>query len=264
MFKAIRKLFSGEDSRSLNLQPAIETCPDCGVRDGELHDFFCTKERCPFCSGQLLTCDCIRNVLGLSAHEIQSLEEYVDDSIPPSSDIMQRWKDAIVAKGRIPFRSYTDDCLRAAHRGDTATVERFLNLGFDPNTGNEVGCTALMTAARGGSLDVIRFLLSHGADPTQADTRGYTALHCVVAQPTQSRPSEAACVQVLIKGGANPNARSLDGGTPLMYAAWFGCLESARELLRWDADSTLRDDKGRNACDFACEKGNKDLMELLN
>lgn len=66
MFKAIRRLFSGEDSRSLNLQPAIETCPDCGVRDGELHDFFCTKERCPFCSGQLLTCDCIRNVLGLS------------------------------------------------------------------------------------------------------------------------------------------------------------------------------------------------------
>lgn len=177
---------------------------------------------------------------------------------------MQRWKDALFAKGRVPFRAYPDDCLRAAYRGDTTTVERFLNLGFDPNAGNEVGCTPLMAAARGGSLDVIRLLLSRGANPTQSDTKGDTALHCVVAQPPHGRPGEMACVQALIKAGANPNARSRDGGTPLMNAAWFGCLDSARELLRWGADSTLRDGKGRNACDLACQKDNKDLMELLN
>ena len=50
----------------------IETCLDCGVRIGELHDLFCTKERCPFCGGQLISCDCIRNVLKLSEEESKS------------------------------------------------------------------------------------------------------------------------------------------------------------------------------------------------
>lgn len=179
--------------------PTVETCPDCEVHDGELHDLFCTKEQCPFCNGQLITCDCIREILSLSAEEIRSVEEYINDTVPPLSEIMERWLEALVAKGRIPFRPYPDDCLRAAYRGDTTTVKRFLSLGFDPNAGNEVGYTALMAAARGGSVDAIRFLLSHGADPTIADTRGYTALHWAVAQPATDGLREVACVQALVK-----------------------------------------------------------------
>ena len=45
---------------------------------------------------------------------------------------------------------------------DTATLEKLLKLGADPNKRNDVNATALMWA--GGDLDKTRLLLDHGAD----------------------------------------------------------------------------------------------------
>lgn len=33
-------------------------CHDCGANEGELHQFGCDMERCPFCGGQLISCEC--------------------------------------------------------------------------------------------------------------------------------------------------------------------------------------------------------------
>jgi len=263
MFDALKKLLSGQKVAPRDKRHMIETCPDCGVRNGEPHDLFCTKERCPFCGGQLITCGCIRSVLKLSDEEKQALGEYIDDSIPPLSDIMQQWREALDSKGRVPFQAFPDDPIRAAYRGDVDAVQRFLDDGFPPNAGNEVGYTALMGAARGANLDVIRFLLSHGGQAALADKRGYTALHWAVAQPAHDPSSQVACLRALLDAGADPNARNEDGLTPLMNAAWFDCRDSVRELLRRGADPLLRDSRGRSARDLASERGHKNVEELL-
>src|SRR5688572_23336365 len=214
----------------------IETCPDCGVRNGEIHDLFCTKERCPFCGGQLIACDCIDGVLSLTDSERRALDEYIDASVPPLSDIMRRWRDALAKKGRVPFEAFPDEPIRAAYRGDLDALQRFIEDGFSPNAGNEVGYTALMGAARGESLKAIQFLLSHGGQATLADKRGYTPLHWVVAQPAGDASRQVACLRALLDAGADPNARNAEGLTPLMDAAWFGCRDSVRELLGRGAD----------------------------
>ena len=142
-------------------------------------------------------------------------------------------------------------------------MRKFLDDGFPVNAGNDVGYTALMGAARGASLDVIRFLLSHGARAALADKCGYTALHWAVAEPIRDASKQMAFLCALLDAGADPNARNEEGITPLMNAAWFGCRDSVRELLRRGADPLMRDNKGRTARDLASERGHKDVEELL-
>ncbi len=78
-------------------------CRDCRCQEGELHELFCTKELCPFCHTQLVSCRCIHTVLGLTPEESRAVDEYVDDFQEPLKSIVDRWKRALVAKGRIPF-----------------------------------------------------------------------------------------------------------------------------------------------------------------
>jgi ankyrin repeat protein len=262
MFQALKRLLSGK-SQTTRRRHMIEACPDCDAQHGALHDLFCTKERCPFCGGQLISCECIHTILNLADDKQQAWDEYLDDSVPPLSDILTRWRNALAQQGRIPFESYPDDPIRAACRGDLTAVQRFVENGCSPNAGNEVGYTLLMGAARGESLEVIQFLLSHGAQATHPDKRGYTALHWVVAQPVSNASRQIACLRALINAGANPNAANEEGITPLMNAARFGCRDAACELLGCGADPSLRDNKDKSAKDLASERGHQDVEEIL-
>lgn len=79
-------------------------CRDCGILEGEFHEFGCAGERCPFCSRQLLTCDC--------------LEEHIDtSSCPDDADgylapIAREWEAMLTAKGRVPFMYYPNLCAK--------------------------------------------------------------------------------------------------------------------------------------------------------
>ena len=42
------------------MNPETNRCPDCGVAAGEHHERDCDVEPCPYCGGQLVSCDCRR------------------------------------------------------------------------------------------------------------------------------------------------------------------------------------------------------------
>lgn len=66
-----------------------QACPVCYCREGELHEFGCPVEVCPWCDGQLTSCDCRFKQLGVS--EI-SAERQLD-----------QFQQLAKKKGRIPF-----------------------------------------------------------------------------------------------------------------------------------------------------------------
>lgn len=79
-------------------------CADCQCSEGELHEIFCTKERCPFCGAQLVSCPCISSVLNLSSEEQRAVDEYIDDEVEPLKGVNERWVKALNKKGRVPFQ----------------------------------------------------------------------------------------------------------------------------------------------------------------
>jgi len=115
----------------------------------------------------------------------------------------------------------------AAAHPDPAMAEKLLAAGADPNTALMSGETPLMEASRRGNLATVRVLLSNHANPNAKEANGgQTALMWAVSQ------RQAPVVEELIKQGADVNAGSKSGFTPLMFAAQQGDDVSARILLR--------------------------------
>ena len=72
-----------------------------------------------------------------------------------------------------------------------------------------------------------------------------------------------AVTQLLIDGGADINAASNTGQTPLMAAASTGRAERVEQLLELGAEMTARDSKDRSALDFARARKHNAVVKLL-
>ncbi|XP_041363273.1 ankyrin repeat and KH domain-containing protein 1-like [Gigantopelta aegis] len=119
-------------------------------------------------------------------------------------------------------------------------------------------CTPLMEAASGGHVDIVRLLISHGADVDAQSSAGNTPLHY------------AACggftevVQEIIKANARVEVHNENGHTPLMEAASAGHVEVARILLDNGAGiNTHSNEFKESALTLACYKGHLEMVKFL-
>jgi ankyrin repeat protein len=109
---------------------------------------------------------------------------------------------------------------------DTATLERLIKLGADPNRKNDAGATALMWAAT--DLEKTRVLLEHGADVNAISDDFRTPL--IIAA---TKHGNAATVRLLLDRGANPNPTPKPDvmGSPVVQAATTGDPEIMQLLI---------------------------------
>ncbi|KAJ6626002.1 hypothetical protein B0H10DRAFT_569190 [Mycena sp. CBHHK59/15] len=112
-------------------------------------------------------------------------------------------------------------------------------------------------AARGGYLYVIQLLVSHGADPTIADSQGYNALHLV------THSSSIMPLLYLLHQPVNVDSRDAQGHTALMWAAYQGDALSVDLLLRHGASPTTKDDAGLTPLHWAVVRGNRVSIRRL-
>lgn len=182
-----------------------------------------------------------------------------------------------------------DDFFQAIGRGDADSVSTLLQRGFDPNAVNDDGQpallvaanegaasvvaallrspqirvdapnrsdeTALMLAALRGHLGVVQQLLAHGAAVNRG---GWSPLHYAATG------SDPHIVELLLAKGAQVDARSPNGTTPLMMAARYGNEDSVSLLMAAKADVGLRNQRNLSAADFARAADRESLAKRLD
>jgi hypothetical protein len=151
----------------------------------------------------------------------------------------------------------------AAARGHLEIAHLLVDHGADVNFLIMGGGTPLSGAARCLKPRIVEFLLSKGAQTDKRGGNGLFPLHCPFQPDVAAVRQQLECIRLLAANGADINARSDFGSTPLMKAAWFGNNDAAVELLRLGADPTLRDNRGRTAAMMAFERGHDELAHLL-
>src|SRR5262249_52790058 len=150
----------------------------------------------------------------------------------------------------------SDSLFAAIRRNDTAAVELLLQSGADPNARDPEGATALMYASIHSAAPLMRLLLSNGADPNERNLAGATALMWAAG--------DAAKAKVLVQGGAEVNAISKLGRTPLIIAsATAGNLETVRLLLAKGAHPKQVDENGDGPVGSAASAGDAAMLREL-
>ena len=133
----------------------------------------------------------------------------------------------------------------AARNGHINVVRLLISHGADPLASDFEGFNALHAAAKGGRPEVVGFLLDLGVPVETRSDRGYTALNIAVVRADVDRIVET--IAPLLAAGADINTRAKRGTTPLTAAAIRNAASAVAGLVESGADINAQDDRGFTA-----------------
>ena len=181
-----------------------------------------------------------------------------------------------------------EDFFFALHQDNVEIVASFLERGFDPNTVNPAGQPALLLALRNKSVKVAKVLAAAPSTDIEvrspqdesplmlAALRGYVDV-CLVLMEREADVNKPGwtplhyaatgghvdVMKVLLEHHAYIDAESPNGSTPLMMAAMYGTLEAVQFLISAGADSSIKNELGLTAADFAKQGKKPDSVEAI-
>jgi uncharacterized protein len=154
----------------------------------------------------------------------------------------------------LPDKDKTKMLLVAGSYNSTDAAAALLDGGADPNVIGRRGRTPLHMAAEAGQLDLVRKLVSKGANlnaRTEKTTPNPNAFRTVAGEQTPlllaARFNHVDVMRVLIDAGADTKQKAQDGTTFLLAAAASGHVEAARYAYELDKDVKAVDDTGFTA-----------------
>jgi uncharacterized protein len=193
------------------------------------------------------------------------------------------------------------DLLAACEKGDALEVRKLLGEGVSPNAARSSGASALTYAIAGRHTEVVRLLLEAKADPNRASL-GMAPLFLAsekgdvktvelllrhgadvnarleaVDEEMKVRNGDtpivasaapgisSATARLLIKAGANVNAKADNGKTAVIQAVASENLDVLKALLEAKADVRARMEppEAIDALSLAVGKGRPDMVEVL-
>jgi uncharacterized protein len=151
---------------------------------------------------------------------------------------------------------------KAVLKGNMGIVRALVELGHanvNIKTKEEAGAnTPLHEASASGALDVVAYLLDHGADPLAKNAQGRTPLYRAVVK------NKVDVVRLLVQRGADVNQADSVGRAVLHWAAFYGFEELVATLLELGASVVLRDKTGANALDIAKRREFARIVMMLS
>lgn len=141
-----------------------------------------------------------------------------------------------------------------AKQGKIIGVELLLNNGAEVNAINPAGQSAAGDALLAGRTKVVDLLVKHGAK-VDADALLLKAAH--------DGNNDRDVIRYLVSMGADTEARDAQGDTPLLIAIRLGNHRLARHLVNQGADVNAKTRSGQSALGLAVELNAVDIALLL-
>uniref|UniRef100_A0A1L8DB14 Putative ankyrin repeat protein n=1 Tax=Nyssomyia neivai TaxID=330878 RepID=A0A1L8DB14_9DIPT len=143
----------------------------------------------------------------------------------------------------------------ASVSGNLGVVKLLIRFGANINALSDTGSTPVRSACYMTHVEIVQYLVEHGADITKANYNGGTCL-------INSVQSVALCMYLISKG-ANVNAKDIQDKTALHYAIQEHRLETTKLLLKHGADPFAKSRYGDDSLQLACLKGAHQIFEYL-
>lgn len=120
------------------------------------------------------------------------------------------------------------------------------------------GLSPLILAAEGGHLEIVEMIVKNNVDINYQGKDGVTALFLAV------RSNKRDIVRLLLSSGANPNlAIEAKQTTPLHFASQKGYTDIVNMLLEYRAEPDVELEGGQTPLYLATNKGNFNIVKLL-
>ena len=177
---------------------------------------------------------------------------------------VSRLLSAGASGGGAGFRDHRGSTLlhAAASGGSLAILSALLDAGCEADINVRESQPPLRTplhcAVSNGHGDMARALMAAGADPTEVDATGQTALHLAAI----SGQTDLVCDLVNMLG-VDTEAQDADGNTPLALAVARGRLETLQLLLKLGASVESRSAKRRHPLGIALKENRVECMRAL-
>jgi uncharacterized protein len=153
--------------------------------------------------------------------------------------------------------------INAVLAGKADEVQQVLEEGADANCRDDSGSPAIIIAASRHERDIVKALLSGGADPNityNNPEKGYKKTPAITFPAANG---DLSILSILLSAGADVNARDATGATPLMSAAFMGHEEVIKSLIERGAKTEEKDDNGYTALMFAANAGQVGTTKAL-
>jgi len=141
---------------------------------------------------------------------------------------------------------------------DCLEIKKLILSGVDINIqGDKYGYTTLIRAVIEGHTDIVKLLITVGADVNMQDKYSYTALIRAVIE------GYTDIVKLLIAASADINTINNKGNTTLIWAVMKGHKEIVKLLISAGADINIQNKDGDTALSIARKMGYTKIISLL-